>query len=187
MNAHYDYDDYCREDMLATGLVNIAGHVTDGGDMSHLWETLRGVATVQDVMRIFRREGIRWGQLVEHDVVQVLSGHSPRYFLSKRKWAQIYRLRRGTPTPKQADWLKWLGLGDPGEEVAVLRRPGEGVEVLRLTIARWKQQREEHGVTTALIEHGYACYREQRYFYGTQEWKDKAKAVRFVAANKCWV
>jgi 5-methylcytosine-specific restriction endonuclease McrA len=32
---------------------------------------------------------------------------------------------------------------------------------------------------------GYACFAEQQYFYGTQEWKNRAKAARFVAQYQC--
>ena len=172
VNAYCDYDDYCRENVeLATELVALASRVTGGRDTSHLWETFIGVANVQDVMRIFRREGIRWGQLVEHDTVQILSGNSTRHFLSKWQWAEVYRAHRGIPAPQRQ--ARALGASD-------------AIELLREQKARWAQQREQYGVTAHLTEHGYACYKEQQYFYGTQEWKDRVQAARLVAGHRCW-
>jgi hypothetical protein len=165
-------NDYLDErQQMAVQLVDLAMQVAGGVDFSHLAEDLGDVTSVRDVKAIFSREGIRWGRLVQHDVTEVLSGRLPQYFLSEQEWVTLYRSRRGIPEPR----LK----GDP-----TLTRD-QSFELLEEIQARRRQEIETYGVTSDSFEMGYACRKEQWYFYGTSEWNNRASAARFVAGNQC--
>jgi hypothetical protein len=152
-------------------LVDLAMLVAGGVGFGHLEEDFENVESVRDIEAVFSKEGIRWGRLVEHDVTEVLSGRLPQYFLSEQEWVALYRSRRSIPEPPMED--------------DVLTTSEQSLEVLEQTQARRRREISTYGVTTDSSKMGWACAKEQQYFYGTPEWNNRASAARFVAGSRC--
>ena len=155
----------------AARLTDLAMQVAGGIDLGHLQGILGDAIDVKAVKRIFSKEGLPWKRIVESDVLAVLSGHLPEYFLSEQKWVQVYRSRRNisVPPPTNGAMMSWE----------------DSFEYFEKVQARRRQQIIEYGVTDDYFEMGYACFEEQQYFYGTREWQNRAKAARLVAGYQC--
>jgi 5-methylcytosine-specific restriction endonuclease McrA len=161
-----------RRASIASSLTDIAMHATGGCDMSHLYESILSDGEIIAVKGLFQREGIGWSAVIEEDVARVVSGDEPRYFKSHFAWADLYRKHRGIVFSEE-------------EPESIVFTPTEVANAALDLVARRRDEAESHGVSLDFVDHGYACINEARYFYGTQEWKDRASAARFVARYQC--
>lgn len=157
-------------------LAELALHANDGLDYFHVIEVLRGSEYSFDRVRLlFQGLGVPWGKPVEHDVNRILSDRPPRYFLSADEWASRYRAERGIDEAEP----------DDEEPDSLLHTPDDLADLLLSELSKIRQDVQKHVVSGFSFRQGYACLHEQQYFYGTQEWQDKAKALRFIAGYQC--
>jgi hypothetical protein len=154
-------------------LANVAYHATNERDIDQIAQVLWEATSLDGIRRLFTDAGIRWARIIEEEVTGVLDGQPRKYFLSAQEWVELYQERRGIVVK-------------PLIEPEVHHFVGEGE-----LEAYWEHQRrrkhlfETHGATPEWYESGYACIKERTYFYGTEEWQNRAKAMRYVARYEC--
>lgn len=156
---------------IALALADLASSASDDTDMSHLVESFAGVNSLSEVRLIFRKEGIRWGDILEKDVIAILSGSSPQYFVHWQIIAERYRATRGILTPAPIS----TGVITSAELTQIGMRELERINNLS----------KRYGVSDIQWKTGYACFKEQQYFYSTREWQNRSKVARFIAGYQC--
>jgi hypothetical protein len=125
------------------------------------------------VKELFGVAGIRWAPIVKEEVSGILSGGRRRFFLSAQECVDLYRARRSV-TVEPVD-----------ESTACLRGGQEALDAFLEDQERRAQLFEKYGATPDWYEEGYACIKERNYFYGTEEWRNRAKVMRYVEQNRC--
>lgn len=151
-----------------TSIIGIAQRITheECDYTSNFIYELGCMPSLESVKRAYAIDGIRWNALVENDVNRVLSGYEPEYFLSWRDWIELYRSNH------HIHYVAPKGGTISGSEVAsslrsLLNDPKEfGYQM-------W-------------CESGWACPKEQAYFYKSDEWTRAAKAQRHIDGHFCW-
>jgi hypothetical protein len=165
--------------VLARRLADIAFHASGGRSTDSDEDFVEALESGR-VREEFERIGMGWSPLLERDVSRVLSGEPPRYFMNHFDWAETYRARRG------------IFSEGPGSDCAVdddiaeyIFSPGQVAQLTLEYIDGLRNEQREYGVSMVFYKHGYACFNEARYFYGTTEWRDRAKAARHSAGYRC--
>jgi len=158
-------------------LLNLAMVVDPGSDLSHLHDSFSNYMNVSEVKHIFIREGIRWGEIVENDVTAILLGGSTQYFKTEWEWAHLYRSRRGVRENQIT-----YGDSPPGHILDAKEFADDMMKYIQMI----RNEYQEYGIAISLtLNSGHACFKEQKYFYASQEWHCCAKAMRFKAGNHC--
>lgn len=119
---------------------------------------------------IFADYGLRWNHLVEHDVTAIFNRQPVKYFKPIWAWMDDYRAAHNimykAPTPHLVHVKDLDGWREYMDQI--------------------KAEVEEHGISLWMQDDmGYACYREQSYFYKTQDWQNRAAAARYEWDYKC--
>ena len=119
------------------------------------------------VRQMFDLHGAHWGQIVEADVRRIARGQEPRHFLSADRFLARYRRNHGIPKPQdRSDYA-------------------ESNEVSLMDLIDGKASIEEYHSPLHDLRGGLACWREQEFFYESQEWEDCAAATRYLSGYTC--
>ena len=128
------------------------------------WDDWFGVEKVQAYCE---RKGIHWGKLLQHDVERVCSGLMPEFFLEHWIWADLYRANHSISYEKPQGGIVygWQTIGNTEDFIADA----------------------QNRYLDAPRHLGWACPKEQAYFYQTEEWKRCAAAYRYHDGYECCI
>lgn len=127
-------------------------------------------AGLEQMPAIFAEYGLRWNHLVEHDVIAIFNRQPVKYFKPVWAWMDDYRQAHNVMyKAPEGSTLTW----------------DEVIDEAQKWLEEIEEQHKQHGISLWMDDMGYACYREQSYFYRTQEWQDRAAAARYEWDYKC--
>lgn len=155
-------------------LTCLAEDLKQGADSEIIHEQLQGVNTLDAIKKIFRSHRITWAEIVAEDVRQIMYERERYYFVDEMAYARRYRENHGIAVEKSSPRFVY------GSGTLKIH-----TDALRAKLMRHRQQVEEYGGSTKLLDDGCACLAEQTYFYQSQEWKNRAKTIRYLDGYKC--
>lgn len=135
-----------------------------GGASEHIWDW-DDHFTLNAAQLLCNRLHLPYTGVLKEDINRVHNGLPPIYFMEHSLWVSLYQQRHGvTYVPPAPTGLRHISEIDTENLVA----------------------RIESGFVTIPRDLGWACPREQQYFYQTDEWKNCAKAYRYIDGYSCW-
>ena len=142
--------------------------VASGGE-SYYIEKARylDVNTKDELKDLLYEIGVPQAKVVKEDMGRVLVGEQPFYFAYGHRLTEEFRGVRGIPSPSENPRLQSEST-DMGEVI------DEVLEDLKDPESRAPLQKS-----------GFACPAEQEAFYGSEEWRQRAKAVRAMDGFQC--
>ena len=124
------------------------------------WE---GPYSLTMIWEAFDLAGIRVSIALDEDVTNALNGYPLKYFRHSNELVEEFRSAHGA-WPAETGTRGFISLGDAAEEA--------------LAILEERRANPNHSLYAAA---GYACPEEQKVFYDSDLWANRAKAVRAVA------
>lgn len=156
---------------MITQIVNIAQRIKES-ETPYIVEYLydyESAPPIERVRELYEKEGITWYPLIEEDVQNVLNGYRMQYFLADREFVELYRINHSAHIERRGGTLLGINTLDRG------RRHLDAIQA----------QVEHFGVSLSQFGYGFACFAECQHFYQSQEWKNRAKAIRCLWNYKC--
>lgn len=122
------------------------------------------------ILNVLREKDIPISGIVREDLQRLFEGETLKYFLPPDEVVNRYRTRYGIH----------FVMRDGGS-----RPLSDCAEIIADRLERVLDEVAEFGATLVDQRSGVACFAEQEFFYGTEEWKNLAKVVRTIDRLRC--
>lgn len=157
-------------DLTRKYVIDLVGEAT-GGDAYYIEKLAdHDEITRDDVLEVLREARVPLAMQVLSDVEHIFDGDEPRYFVPHDRVVERYREHHYASA----------NFGEPDHRLRSL--PGDAVF---RELQQEAAECERHGVSLHEYRRGAACFAEQRFFYETDEWKDRAAVVRIIDRFTC--
>jgi hypothetical protein len=150
--------------------IDLVGEAT-GGDAYYMEKLADNEEiTRDDVLEMLREARVPLAMQLLSDVNQIFGGEEPRYFIPHDRVVERYREHHNAAVS--------------------FAEPDDGLRQFSWKyVARQLRQElseyEQHEISLKPYRRGAACVAEQRFFYKTDEWKDRATVVRIMDRFTC--
>lgn len=150
----------------STRLLTVILSIAAGDNMSqYTWDWAPDFH-LSDAKDLCRRLKLPYTGVLETDVERAQQGEPPLHFIDHFLWVDIYRYHHEIEyIPPVSKGLQQIGSNDMVERIL---------------------SRIENGFIDAPLELGWACPREQSFFYASEEWQNCAKAHRYKDGYQCY-
>jgi 5-methylcytosine-specific restriction endonuclease McrA len=165
MTVTMDFEERVRA--YAGNLVNEAtgGDAGANEELSDAYEI-----TPELVVSILRQANVPMAQRLLSDIDLAFEGEEPRYFIPHDRIVERYREHHHPA----------VNLAEPDYGIQRMRDSG-AVEQVQQVIEEIKL----FGISLDEYRDGAACVAEQKFFYDTDEWKDRAAVIRIIDQFRC--